>query len=82
MEELPVPEQAGSHFWVDNRDGGERARADGQRKHWHGGTPELHVPLSWRLHRRREVTPAGEQKEMAQPRKVQIYELEKTKGKD
>ena len=82
MEELPVPEQAGSHFWVDNRDGGERARADGQRKYWHGGTPELHVPLSWRLHRRREVTPAGEQKETAQPRKVQIYELEKTKGKD
>lgn len=27
-----MPEQAGSHLWVDNRDGGERARSDGQKE--------------------------------------------------
>ena len=46
MEDLPVPEQAGGCLWVENGDGGERARTDGQGKHWHRDTPELQVPFS------------------------------------
>lgn len=81
-EELPVPEEAGSSFRVEHRNRGYRASTGGQGKHWHRDTPELQVPFPGGIPLgRRKVTPTGEQKEMAQPSKVQIYELGKTKIK-
>lgn len=77
-----MSEQAGSSLWVENRERGGGPRTGGRGAHWHRGTQELQVSFPGCIPPgRREVTPIGEQEETAQPRQVQIYELEKTKNK-